>query len=141
MQPRRTGFTLIELLLVVIIIGILAVVAVPRFTMSRQKTFFAAMKSDLRHLATAQEIYYTDHNYRYAGSAGLDAAAAPGLEFAESQGVGVTIEESATTGWSAEATHAGLNFASQKCAIYWANAAARAPATQLGLIACIGENQ
>ena len=141
MQPRRSGFTLIELLLVVIIIGVLAVIAVPRFTMSRQKTWFAAMKSDLRHLVTAQEIYFTDHGYKYAGSPGSDAMSAPGLEFVASEGVGVTIEEAATSGWSAEATHAGLDLVTQKCAIYWANAAARPPATQPGLIACMGEDR
>ena len=58
------GFTLIELLIVVVIIGILAAIAIPKFSATREKAYFAAMKSDLKNLASQQEIYYAD-NYSY----------------------------------------------------------------------------
>ena len=58
------GFTLIELLIVVVIIGILAAIAIPKFSATREKAFVSAMKSDLKNLASQQEIYYAD-NYGY----------------------------------------------------------------------------
>lgn len=139
MLKTRRGFTLIELLVVVVIIGALAAIAIPRFSSARTKSFYAAMKSDLKNLSAAEEIYYSTHGYQYAGSPGLNASSAPGLEFSSSQGVGVTIRAATSTGWSAEATHAGLDFATQKCAIFIGNAAVLAPAATQGLIGCIGE--
>ncbi|MGH7551101.1 MAG: type IV pilin protein, partial [Gemmatimonadota bacterium] len=52
---RNQGFTLIELLIVVVIIGILAAIAIPRFAGTKEKAFDAAAKSDLRNAMTAQE--------------------------------------------------------------------------------------
>ena len=60
----KKGFTLIELLIVVVIIGILAAIAIPKFSATREKAYFAAMKSDLKNLASQQEIYYSDE-YTY----------------------------------------------------------------------------
>ena len=57
-QSRQSGFTLIELLIVVVIIGILAAIAIPKFSNTKGQAFLAAMRSDLRNLATAEEGYY-----------------------------------------------------------------------------------
>ena len=64
---NRKGFTLIELLIVVVIIGILAAIAIPKFANTKQKAVVASMKSDLRNLVTAQEAFFSDNN-DYAGS-------------------------------------------------------------------------
>src|SRR5260370_10129952 len=57
---NRKGFTLIELLIVVVIIGILAAIAVPKFANTNAKAYIASMKSDLRHLVTPEEAYFAD---------------------------------------------------------------------------------
>ena len=58
MPRKRTGFTLIELLIVVVIIGILAAIAIPKFQNTKGKANAAALRSDLRNLAVAQEAYF-----------------------------------------------------------------------------------
>ncbi len=62
MTTIRKGFTLIELLIVVVIIGILAAIAIPKFANTKQKAYITAMKSDLRNLVTAEEAYFADSN-------------------------------------------------------------------------------
>src|SRR5947199_7669688 len=57
---NRKGFTLIELLIVVVIIGILAAIAIPKFANTKEKAYIAPMKSDLRNLVTAEEAYFAD---------------------------------------------------------------------------------
>ena len=52
--------TLIELMVVVVSIGILALIAVPRFAGSTEQAFDAVMTADLRNLANAQEAYVSE---------------------------------------------------------------------------------
>lgn len=59
MQSRRPGFTLIELLIVVVIIGVLAAIAIPKFGSSKDKAYVASMKSDLRSLVTLGTVTTT----------------------------------------------------------------------------------
>ena len=57
----RKGFTLIELLIVVVIIGILAAIAIPKFDATKDKAKLASVKTDLRNIMTAQEAYFSDY--------------------------------------------------------------------------------
>jgi len=126
----QKGFTLIELLIVVVIIGILAAIAIPKFSATREKAYFAAMKSDLKNLASQEEIYYSDY-YTYTSSTTL-------LGFVDSEGVTVAIGGISTSGWSATATHTALGTA-LGCAIYYGNASAPTAPTQPsapGEVAC-----
>ena len=59
-RPARPGFTLIEVMLVVVIIGVLAAFAVPRFNSTRRNAYVATMRSDLRNLVAAEELFYSD---------------------------------------------------------------------------------
>lgn len=60
-STARRGFTLIELLIVVVIIGLLAAIAVPKFAATKDKAKLASIKSDLRNMMSAQEAYYVDY--------------------------------------------------------------------------------
>jgi len=101
MSRNRKGFTLIELLIVVVIIGILAAIAIPKFANTKEKAYIAAMKSDLRNLATYEEQYAADNNGAYFSGNG----AAEG--FTPSQNVTVTATAVTTpqAGWNATAAH------------------------------------
>src|SRR5678810_259553 len=81
MLKQRKGFTLIELLIVVVIIGILAAIAIPKFANTKQKAYITAMKSDLRNLVTSEEAYFSDSssytatiaNLKYNSSTGVSS--------------------------------------------------------------------
>ena len=109
MPSLKKGFTLIELLIVVVIIGVLAAIAIPKFANTKEKAYVASMKSDLRNLVTAQEAYFSDNNSTYASSTG-----AMGTNYKSSSGVTVTINSNTATGWTASAKHASTT---KTCAI------------------------
>ncbi len=123
---KRDGFTLIELLIVVVIIGILAAIAIPKFSSTRERAFIATAKSDLKNLASIEEMYYNE-NYSYGSNT-------TELAFVNSEGVTITIGEATNTGWSASAVHAGVP--GQSCAIYHGRAAQLAPATVPSVVQC-----
>ena len=107
MLSNKKGFTLIELLIVVVIIGILAAIAIPKFANTKEKAYIAAMKSDLRNLVTAQESYFAD-NVTYASTTS-------NLSYNSSTGVSVSVTNSSGTGWAATASHNGT---AKTCGIY-----------------------
>jgi len=126
---NRRGFTLIELLIVVVIIGILAAIAVPKFAATKERAFIGTMKSDLRNLSTAQESYFYDNNTYYIG-----AVPAAGFLYNPSRSVVVNIGEATIAGWSATATHTGA--AGKTCAVFYGSATPVAPATVEGIVTC-----
>ena len=66
---RRKGFTLLELMIVVIIIGILASLAVPRFIDAANRAKEAEAMGILGSIRSSQLRYYIDSN-AYTGTIG-----------------------------------------------------------------------
>src|SRR5882672_10812102 len=101
MSRNKKGFTLIELLIVVVIIGILAAIAIPKFANTKDKAYVAAMKSDLRNLATYEEQYSADNNGAYFSGNGTAQG------FTPSQNVTVTaaVVAGPPQTWTATASH------------------------------------
>ena len=126
MRRLPRGFTLIELLIVVVIIGVLAAIAIPKFQSTKGKANAATLKADLRNLATAQEAYYYDYN-TYTTSL-------VGLKFTPSTGVSVTWGTVNAAGWGAKLTHPLA--APIECAMYIGGVPPIAPATTDGLLTC-----
>ena len=65
MFRTQKGFTLIELMIVVVIIGILAAIAIPKFAELIRKSSEGASKGNLGALRSAMSIYYGDMEGQY----------------------------------------------------------------------------
>jgi type IV pilus assembly protein PilA len=123
----RPAFTLIELLIVVVIIGLLASIAIPKFQNTKGKAELTALRSDLRNLSVAEEAVFFDST-KYS----TDTAA---LKFRPSPGVTLTITAPVGGGWAATVTHP-LSYP-MKCVIFGGSMTPPpAPATQEGVPAC-----
>ena len=110
MLRTRKGFTLIELLIVVVIIGILAAIAIPKFANTKEKAYIASMKSDLRNLVSAQEAYFSDNVTYTTSQTALN-------DYTPSAGATVAIGSVTGTGWAATATHSGATGKTCKIAV------------------------
>ena len=126
MTNARKGFTLIELLIVVVIIGILAAIAIPKFEFTKGKANVSAIKSDLRNLMSAQEAYYYDYQIYASNTSQLSLQA--------SKGVILEIFDANAVGWAATATHPQAY--PLTCGVFVAGAPPREPAEVEGLIGC-----
>ncbi len=131
----RKGFTLIELLIVVVIIGILAAVAIPKFSNTKEKAYVASMKSDLKNLVSVEESHFADHSMY--GDA--DAVKKAPYTFTTSKGNAITAISGDSVGWSATISNGS---AKQSCSIFSGDPAKGAAqtnkgdATQDGVPAC-----
>jgi len=119
---NRKGFTLIELLIVVVIIGILAAIAIPKFATTKDKAKLASVKTDLRNLMTAQEAYFSDRTL-YAGLAEITGVP---YNFTLSAGnTGAIV--GGTSGWVATFTNASISTVlNRQCTVTVGNGAAAA---------------
>ena len=120
-RSMKKGFTLIELLIVVVIIGILAAVAIPKFSNTKQRASRSAGVADMRNLATAQEGFFADSN-RYAASGDIGTTAGK-MNFSPSNGNGAPptgptggtfVLTPVVGGWSADMSIPG----GQRCGIF-----------------------
>jgi prepilin-type N-terminal cleavage/methylation domain-containing protein len=125
---NRRGFTLIELLIVVVIIGILAAIAIPKFANTKEKAYIASMKSDLRNLVTAEEAYFAD-SVKYSTQVSCANPPTAGrVAFCTTTGntLGTpTVGTGTQAGWTASITN--LN-TTKSCGIYVGAVTPAAPA-------------
>jgi prepilin-type N-terminal cleavage/methylation domain-containing protein len=118
----KKGFTLIELLIVVVIIGILAAIAIPKFANTKEKAVLASMKTDLRNLVTAQEAFYFDNN-DYAGGVTTGAqingtGGAGRVTFSPSTGNVLLVTNVTNVGYTATVTNPLLAGGVTACGVY-----------------------
>ena len=60
-SPRPRGFTLLELVLVIVIVGIIAALAIPRMSRGAAGAAEGTLKGDLAVLRKAIDFYATEH--------------------------------------------------------------------------------
>lgn len=68
---RRSGFTLIELLLVLVILGILAAIVVPKFSGRTEQARITAAQTQISSFSTALDAFEVDNGYYPKGQGGL----------------------------------------------------------------------
>jgi prepilin-type N-terminal cleavage/methylation domain-containing protein len=127
MLRNRKGFTLIELLIVVVIIGILAAIAIPKFAATKDKAKLASVKTDVRNSETAEEAYFSDYA-TYGTFAQLQTAS----NFSLSTGNTMTIT-AATNGYTVGANNSSISSTITSCKVQVAGGAS---STVDGSITC-----
>ncbi len=103
---NRFGFTLVELMIVVVIIGILASLAIPRFMRATTKAKQSEAKGILKQIYTLQMAYRVDHDQYFITAASADSAN-PNT-FAD-LGLGVEVMVVAKYIYTITSTDAGLS--------------------------------
>lgn len=74
MLKSEAGFTLVELLIVLMVLGILATIAIPRFADMKGKANLVKAKTELKQVQTALELYYAENSAYPADDAAFKAA-------------------------------------------------------------------
>ena len=126
---KRTGFTLIELLIVVVIIGLLATIAIPKFLTTREKAVLASMKADLRNMVTAEEAYFADSTKYSTTPVCVQPPPAGSLVWCASTGNvlgAITLGTGTQAGWTTNITNSSIT---RSCAIWVGQIAPAAPAS------------
>ena len=125
---NRKGFTLIELLIVVVIIGILAAIAIPKFAATKDKAKLASVKTDVRNVMTAQEAYFSDYATYAADFTSLQSKTNASLSAGNSAGVA-----GVASGFTATVSNSSITTGFTKCQV---QVGAGAASTLDGVIVC-----
>jgi Tfp pilus assembly protein PilE/ribosomal protein L40E len=88
----------------VVVIGILAAIAIPKFANTKEKAYVAAMKSDLRNLATYEEQYAAHNGGVYFSGTATSAAPLNGFSPMQNETLTATATRDPNA-WAATAQH------------------------------------
>jgi prepilin-type N-terminal cleavage/methylation domain-containing protein len=127
-MSNRKGFTLIELLIVVVIIGILAAIAIPKFAATKDKAKLASVKTDLRNIMTAQEAYFSDYATYAADFSSLASKTNASLSAGNSAGVA-----GVASGFTTTVSNSSITTGFTQCTV---QVGAGAASTVDGVITC-----
>lgn len=72
-RRKEAGFTLMELMVVIVILGILASIVVPRFLDEPHKARVVKAKMQIQGLSTAAKRFYLDNGYYPSTEQGMQA--------------------------------------------------------------------
>ncbi len=115
LHTAKKGFTLIELLIVVVIIGILAAIAIPKFSSTKDKAKLASVKTDIRNFMTAQEAYFSDHGSYTATLTDITGGTNPLMTL--SQGNTATLASEGTGGYRVTITNSTISTDPKDCSV------------------------
>src|SRR5437867_13135262 len=126
---NRKGFTLIELLIVVVIIGILAAIAIPKFANTKAKPYIATLFPYTPLFRSAEEAYFADSVKYSATMACTTPPTAGSVNFCVTTGnnLGTVGLAAGNGGWAVTITNNNLTTPLVTCEIF-INTAALAPA-------------
>jgi prepilin-type N-terminal cleavage/methylation domain-containing protein len=108
-RSDTSGFTFVEIMTALALLAILTAIAWGKFSKSYDKALEATMMSDLRNLATAQQIYYREH-MTYADDVALVTES-----MNPSPKSKITIADAHARGWSA---YTQMDATDERCELY-----------------------
>jgi prepilin-type N-terminal cleavage/methylation domain-containing protein len=69
-NKKNSGFSLVELVIVIVILGIIAAIAIPRISSGSKNAGEAALRANLQSVRNAIDWFYGDHNNTFPSSVG-----------------------------------------------------------------------